>query len=156
MAQDIRNWLSPPDPWKNQNEISKLRHPGTAMWFVNGETFSNWKRSEQSHLLWIHGKRALWPTRTTLLLRLTDFGSGRRKERLVVCSLLYIIFCSRELIVSASSAIIGDIDNMRKSRPAILTFFYCDFKEEQKRDLRGPIPYPYRTRGDREMTSKTI
>jgi hypothetical protein len=26
---------------------------------------------------------------------------------------------------------------MRKSRPAILTFFYCDFKEEQKRDLRG-------------------
>jgi hypothetical protein len=37
----------------------------------------------------------------------------------------------------ASSAIIQDIDDMRKSRPAILTFFYCDFREEIKRDLRG-------------------
>jgi hypothetical protein len=26
---------------------------------------------------------------------------------------------------------------MRKFRPAILTFFYCDFREERKRDLRG-------------------
>jgi hypothetical protein len=40
-------------------------------------------------------------------------------------------------MVSASSAIIRDIDDMRKSRPAILTFFYCDFREEQKRGLRG-------------------
>src|ERR1700730_8432554 len=40
-------------------------------------------------------------------------------------------------MVSASSAIIQDIDDMRKCRPAILTFFYCDFKEERKRDLRG-------------------
>jgi hypothetical protein len=40
-------------------------------------------------------------------------------------------------MVSTSSAIIQDIDDMRKSRPAILTFFYCDFKEERKRDLRG-------------------
>jgi hypothetical protein len=39
--------------------------------------------------------------------------------------------------MSASSAIIQDIDDMRKSRPAILTFFYCDFREERKRDLRG-------------------
>jgi len=40
-------------------------------------------------------------------------------------------------MMSASSAIIDDIDNTRISRPAILTFFYCDFREEQKRDLRG-------------------
>jgi len=40
-------------------------------------------------------------------------------------------------MVSASSAIIQDIDDMRKSRPTILMFFYCDFKEERKRDLRG-------------------
>ena len=40
-------------------------------------------------------------------------------------------------MVSTSSAIIQDIDDMRKSRPAILTFFYCDFREERKRDLRG-------------------
>jgi hypothetical protein len=39
--------------------------------------------------------------------------------------------------MSASSAIIQDIIDMRKSRPVGLMFFYCDFKDEQKRDLRG-------------------
>jgi translation elongation factor EF-1beta len=39
--------------------------------------------------------------------------------------------------VSASSAIIQDIADTRKSQPAILTFYYCDFKEERKGVLRG-------------------
>jgi hypothetical protein len=37
----------------------------------------------------------------------------------------------------ASSTIIQDINTMQESYPAALMFFYCDFKEEQKRDLRG-------------------
>jgi hypothetical protein len=48
-----------------------------------------------------------------------------------------IFLFPQELIMSASSAIIQDINDMRKSRPAALMFFYCDFKDEQKRDLRG-------------------
>jgi len=39
--------------------------------------------------------------------------------------------------VLASSTIIQDINTMRESYPSALMFFYCDFKEEQKRDLRG-------------------
>jgi len=100
LAQDIRNWFSPPDPWKNQNEMNELRHPGTAAWFLNGETFSKWKSPEQSSFLWIRGIP----------------GAGKS------------VFCS---------AIIQDIDDMRKLGPAALMFFYCDFREEQKRDLRG-------------------
>jgi hypothetical protein len=37
----------------------------------------------------------------------------------------------------ASSAIVEDIDAMRKAGLASLAFFYCDFREDQKRDLRG-------------------
>ena len=37
----------------------------------------------------------------------------------------------------ASSAIIENIDSMRKSGLAYLAFFYCDYREDQKRDLRG-------------------
>jgi hypothetical protein len=39
----------------------------------------------------------------------------------------------------ASSSIIDDINAMKKStsRPALLAFFYCDFREDQKRDLGG-------------------
>jgi hypothetical protein len=36
-----------------------------------------------------------------------------------------------------SSTIIDDIDDMRKAGLASLAFFYCDFREDQKKDLRG-------------------
>ena len=37
----------------------------------------------------------------------------------------------------ASSSIIKDIDGLRKLGLASLAFFYCDFREGQKKDLRG-------------------
>jgi hypothetical protein len=36
-----------------------------------------------------------------------------------------------------SSTIIEEIDAMRKAGLASLAFFYCDFREDQKRDIRG-------------------
>jgi hypothetical protein len=48
-----------------------------------------------------------------------------------------LIFPSLELIVLASSTIIEDIDSMRKAGLASLAFFYFDFREDQKKDLRG-------------------
>jgi NACHT domain len=39
--------------------------------------------------------------------------------------------------VFASSTVIEDIDAMRKAGLASLAFFYCDFREDQKKDLRG-------------------
>ena len=37
----------------------------------------------------------------------------------------------------ASSSIIEDVDAMRKAGLASLAMFYCDFREDQKKDLRG-------------------
>jgi hypothetical protein len=37
----------------------------------------------------------------------------------------------------ASSTIVEDIDTMRKAGLASLAFFYCDFREDQTKDLRG-------------------
>jgi hypothetical protein len=42
-------------------------------------------------------------------------------------------------MVSASSSIIQDIDSMRKSGLASMAFFYCDFREHSKKDLRGLV-----------------
>jgi hypothetical protein len=39
----------------------------------------------------------------------------------------------------ASSTIIEDIDGMRKSGLASLCFFYCDFREDGKKDLHGLV-----------------
>ncbi len=49
------------------------------------------------------------------------------------------IFRFSELIILTSSAIIENIISMGKSGPASLAFFYCDFREDVKRDLRGLV-----------------
>jgi hypothetical protein len=46
LEQRVRSWLSPPDPWKNHNIACKSRHRGSGAWFVQGNTFSEWKTSE--------------------------------------------------------------------------------------------------------------
>jgi hypothetical protein len=61
--------------------------------------------------------------------------SGCRKE----CHLVrqsFVIY-ARELILSASSAVIEDIRTLRRSGLASLAFFYCDFRDDRKKDLRG-------------------
>jgi hypothetical protein len=63
LQQNINSWLSPPDPWKNHNIARESHHAGTATWFVQGGTFSEWKLSGPKSLLWIHGKRELPPGR---------------------------------------------------------------------------------------------
>lgn len=50
-----------------------------------------------------------------------------------------LIFPLRELSLgqSSSSTIIQDIRDMRKSGEASLAFFYCDFRDNQKKDRHG-------------------
>ena len=55
LQQSLSWWLSPSDPFINYNTLISARHKDTALWFIQGSTFKNWKRS--TSLLWIHGKR---------------------------------------------------------------------------------------------------
>jgi len=41
--------------------------------------------------------------------------------------------------VFASSAIIQDIDTMRRAGLVSLAYYYCDFRDDKKRDLRGLV-----------------
>src|ERR1700679_4227459 len=43
----------------------------------------------------------------------------------------------RKLTLLASSAIIEDIRTSQKSGLASLAFFYCDFRDDEKKDRRG-------------------
>jgi hypothetical protein len=137
LQQDILRWLSPPDPWKNHHIACESRHGESAAWFVQGNTFSEWKASEAPNsLLWVYGKRPLilssyaFPETEVFLF---VAGAGKSVFWCVKC----LIFPSQELIVLASSTIIEDIDAMRKAGLASLAFFYCDFREEEKMGLRG-------------------
>ena len=57
IQQEVQRWLSPPDPWKNHNLARKFRHSETGTWWIQGDTYTEWKSSDRSSLLWIHGKR---------------------------------------------------------------------------------------------------
>src|SRR5216683_6184392 len=60
MCSNIFEIGSPPDPWKNHNIARRSRHSGTGVWFIQGDTLSEWRAS--GPLLWIHGKRELPPS----------------------------------------------------------------------------------------------
>ena len=63
------------------------------------------------------------------------FRSGSWKKRILVRDIIMSLF--RELIVFVSSAIIEDIRAIRKAGLASLAFFYCDFRDDRKKELRG-------------------
>jgi hypothetical protein len=63
------------------------------------------------------------------------FRSGCRKERTVVRQTFHIFIWRAHCV--GSSTIIEDIDGMRKAGLGSLAFFYCDFREDQKKALRG-------------------
>jgi hypothetical protein len=79
----ILEWLLPPDPWENHHDGSKLRHRGTAEWFIQGSTFLEWRMSEvPGSLLWVHGKRLSIPcfsgsTETNLFFLNFAAGAGK-------------------------------------------------------------------------------
>ena len=63
------------------------------------------------------------------------FCSGIWKKRHLVSDIF--VSLSRKLIVFVSSAIVEDIHAMRKAGLASLAFFYCDFRDDRKKELRG-------------------
>jgi hypothetical protein len=63
------------------------------------------------------------------------FRSGCRKECILARQTSHVPMRRTHRV--GSSTIIGDIDAMRKAGLASLAFFYCDFREDQKKDLRG-------------------
>jgi hypothetical protein len=138
LQKDIFGWLSPPDPWKNHHAACRSRYRGTAEWFLHGNTFPEWRTSEvPGSLLWVHGKRVLIPSfcGSTETKSIFWFRSGRWKKPFLVREILYFHLGSLSCYVS--STIIEDIHAMRKAGLASLAFFYCDFREDRKKELRG-------------------
>jgi len=55
LLENVRRWLSPPDPSTNYSAACQARHKGTCEWFLQGSIFKQWK--DAGSFLWIHGKR---------------------------------------------------------------------------------------------------
>ena len=86
LQQDVRQWLSPPDPWKNYNIGRESRHTGTGTWWIQSDSYAEWKSSGPSSLLWIHGKRQYFVLEFFPEADEYCLCSGCRKERHLVRS----------------------------------------------------------------------
>jgi hypothetical protein len=67
----------------------------------------------------------------------SDICSGLRQKHPVVCFSCY--YCLRPLILSPSSGIIQDIKAQREAGLAIMAYFYCDFRDEDKQNCRNLV-----------------
>ena len=135
MQDKLRSWLSPPDPSVNHNTACKTQHGGTATWFIQGNTFQDWKKS--GSLLWVRGNRTLLKLSLPSCL-LTRSPILQPVQGKASCGAQFLArFCDIEFIFWISSAIIEDIKNMQEARQALIAFYYFDFKDASKRDVRG-------------------
>jgi hypothetical protein len=50
----IKDWLSPPDPSTNYNKALQQRQEGTGTWLLQSEEFTQWN-TRQNSLLWLYG-----------------------------------------------------------------------------------------------------
>jgi hypothetical protein len=96
LQQDVRIWLSPPDPWKNHNLARESRHDGTGTWWIEGDAYAKWKSSGASSLLWVHGKRPYFALYPFLLLIIITCAAGAGKSVIWSANLSIVQF--RELI----------------------------------------------------------
>ena len=59
VRENLRTWVTPPDPSTNHTIACGIQHDGSAQWFFRGGIFSEWKST--GSLLWIYGKRMFFP-----------------------------------------------------------------------------------------------
>ena len=52
----IERWMSAPDSSPNYNAAREKHQPETGSWFIEGNTFREWKEQPGS-VLWLHGGR---------------------------------------------------------------------------------------------------
>ncbi|KIJ34077.1 hypothetical protein M422DRAFT_70295 [Sphaerobolus stellatus SS14] len=57
--ENIRKWLSAPDPSIERNAALNERQDGTGDWFLQTEAFKQWRMSGGNSVLWLHGQLAI-------------------------------------------------------------------------------------------------
>ena len=132
LRQDLRRWLSSPDPSTNHNIACGTRHKGTADWFFQGSILREWEST--GSLLWVHGKRTFPLTFTSYSYRWPSVAAGSGK------SVLWFVItkkcCPRSTYPRASSTIIENIITLCDSGLAVVAYFYFDFRDTNKQNRR--------------------
>ena len=129
LRQDLRRWLSPPDPSTNHNIACSAHYEGTAAWFFQGSIFKEWKTTDS--LLWIYGKRTFVDCFSLVLSGIdVRFEAGSGKS--VLWFVIFNSFYHSLLTWSDSSSVIQDIATIYEAGQASMCYFYFDFRDVDK------------------------
>jgi len=137
LHENLRKWLSPPDPSTNHNTACGAHLKGTATWFFQESIFQRWKSTNS--LLWIHGKRTfLIRCPVDTFRRSSIFQQALGRVYSGSSDLTYLI-CPRLLMPFVSSTIIQAIKAMCKAGEASMGYFDFDFRDTSKQHGRDLV-----------------
>jgi hypothetical protein len=134
-----RTWLSPADPSIIHNILRKAHNEGTAVWFLRGKIFIEWKSI--GCLLWIHGKRMFLSPFVGRAPSDSDVVSGLREK----CHMVRLSFPAscRDLFL-LSSSLIQDIMVTCEAGSVVMAYFYFNSRDLNKQtchDLLRSLVY---------------
>src|SRR6266702_2718814 len=137
LRESLRRWVTPPDPSANHNIARDIHHRGTAEWFFRCSIFEEGKST--GSLLWIYGKRMLFPLFPNRLLITVCVLSWLWQEHpLVRHSSAFTRL--KEFTLPSSSTIIQDVVTLREAKSALMAYFYFDFRDLDKQHRRNLLP----------------
>ncbi|KAL2202471.1 hypothetical protein CC79DRAFT_1313249 [Sarocladium strictum] len=107
-VNDVREWLSPPDPSTDFHEALKQRHANTGKWFLQSKKYQDWRTTSHA-FLWLYarpgaGKTVLSSTiienlrasevevRTTLFFYFTFRDTSKQTLQSMLSSLVYQLY----------------------------------------------------------------
>src|SRR6266702_2094637 len=130
LRESLRRWVTPPDPSANHNIACDIHHRGTAEWFFRCSILS---------LLWIYGKRTLFPLFPNRLLITVCVLSWLWQEHPLVRHRSASTRL-KDFTLPSSSTIIQDVVTLREARSALMAYFYFDFRDLDKQHRRNLLP----------------
>ncbi|KAH9979900.1 hypothetical protein BGW80DRAFT_1556575 [Lactifluus volemus] len=116
--QELRKWLSPPDPLINHYIACRSHHEGTRESPLEGKMCEAWKSTPSLLLVWIYGKRASFIPLKAAYFTASCLAAGLGKYITCQCS-----------------AIIQEITSLCDA--GLASMGYVDFREEDKKSYRN-------------------
>jgi hypothetical protein len=143
-ANEVRQWLSPPDPSTDFHEALKQRHANTGKWFLEGKKYHDWRTTPHA-FLWLHarpgaGKTVLSSTiienlqasqmavRTTLYFYFTFNNASKQSLQSMLRSLVYQLYTN----VPATQELVHATKDSSSPTPSIATLSSL-FKDMMRR-----------------------
>ncbi|KAI0286232.1 hypothetical protein BC826DRAFT_1178854 [Russula brevipes] len=116
LREKLMAWLAPPDPSINHNTACGTQHEGTASWFLESDTFDEWKQNDS--VLWIRG------------------NPGSRKT--VLCVIAHHYFDFKEAAKRDVRGLLASLLNSSSASQILTGMFYISFSKLVTMGLNSP------------------